>query len=155
MPPVKNVLGLLQLLEIFLLLFLFYIFHQWKCFSLRCFSHVWLFVTPMDCSPPGFSVFGDSPAKNTGVGCHALLQGIFPTQGSNPCLPHCKWILYPLSQQGSPLSSGNVLVWDKWRFGISFLKTSLLAGMFQKASLGAEFCHTYKLLLSDQWEINF
>ena len=34
----------------------------------------------MDCSPPGSSVHGDSPGKNTGVGCHALLQGIFPTQ---------------------------------------------------------------------------
>ena len=38
----------------------------------------------MDCSPPGSSVHGDSPGKNTGVGCHALLQGIFPIQGSNP-----------------------------------------------------------------------
>ena len=38
---------------------------------------------PMDGSPPGSSVHGDSPGKNTGVGCHALLQGIFPTQGSN------------------------------------------------------------------------
>ena len=38
---------------------------------------------PMDYSPPGSSVRGDSPGKNTGVGCHALLQGIFPTQGSN------------------------------------------------------------------------
>ena len=46
--------------------------------------------TPMDCSPPCFSVHGDSPDKNTGVGCHALLQGIFPTQGSNPGLPHCR-----------------------------------------------------------------
>ena len=36
---------------------------------------------PMDCSPPGSSVHGDSPGKNTGVGCHALPQGIFPTQG--------------------------------------------------------------------------
>ena len=35
------------------------------------------------CSSPGYSVHGDSPGKNTGVGCHALLQGIFPTQGSN------------------------------------------------------------------------
>ena len=35
---------------------------------------------PMDCSPPGFSVHEDSPGKNTGVGCHALLQGIFLTQ---------------------------------------------------------------------------
>ena len=39
---------------------------------------------PMDCSPPGSSAHGDSPGKNTGVGCHALLQGVFPTQGSNP-----------------------------------------------------------------------
>ena len=38
---------------------------------------------PMDCSPPGFSVHEDSPGKNTGVGCHALLQGIFPTQELN------------------------------------------------------------------------
>jgi len=38
---------------------------------------------PMDCSPPGSSVRGDSLGKNTGVGCHALLQGIFPTQGLN------------------------------------------------------------------------
>ena len=37
----------------------------------------------MDCSPPGSSVPGDSPGKNTGASCHALLQGIFPTQGSN------------------------------------------------------------------------
>ena len=45
----------------------------------------------MDCSPPDSSVHGDSPGKNTGVGCHALLQGILPTQGSNLpllCLLH-------------------------------------------------------------------
>ena len=35
---------------------------------------------PMDYSPPGSSVYGDSPGKNTAVGCHTLLQGIFPTQ---------------------------------------------------------------------------
>ena len=39
--------------------------------------------------------------QNTGVGCHALLQGIFPTQGSNPGLPHCRQILYHLSHQGN------------------------------------------------------
>ena len=55
----------------------------------------------INCSPPGSSVHGDSPGKNPGVGCHALLQGIFPTQGSNPGLPHCRWILYHLSHQGS------------------------------------------------------
>ena len=57
---------------------------------------------PMDCSPPGSSVHGDSPGKNTGVGCHALLQGIFLTQGSNPGLPHCRCVLYHLSHQGNP-----------------------------------------------------
>ena len=45
---------------------------------------------PMDCSPPASSVHGDSPCKNTGVGCLALLQGTFPIQGSNPGLPHCR-----------------------------------------------------------------
>ena len=60
---------------------------------------------PMDCSPPGSSVHGDSPGKNTEVGCHALLQGIFPTQGSNPGVPHCRQILYCLGQQESPGSS--------------------------------------------------
>ena len=44
----------------------------------------------------------DFPGKNTGVGCHALLQGIFPTQGSNLCLLHYRQILYPLSHLGSP-----------------------------------------------------
>ena len=43
---------------------------------------------PMDCSLPDSSVHGDSPSKNTGVGCHALLQRIFLTQGSNPHLLH-------------------------------------------------------------------
>ena len=57
---------------------------------------------PMDYSPRGSSVHGDSPGKNTGVGCHALLQGIFPTQGPNPDLPHCRQILYWLSHQGKP-----------------------------------------------------
>ena len=57
---------------------------------------------PMDCSPPGSSVHEDSPGKNTGVGCHALLHGIFPTQGSNPGLPHCRQILYHLSHQKRP-----------------------------------------------------
>ena len=47
------------------------------------FSCVQLFATPMDCSLPGSSVHGNSPEKNTGVDCHALLQGILVTQGSN------------------------------------------------------------------------
>ena len=55
---------------------------------------------PIDCSPPGSSIHGDSPGKNTGVGSLSLLQGIFPTQGLNPGLPYSWWILYQLSQPG-------------------------------------------------------
>ena len=57
---------------------------------------------PMDCSPPGSTIHRDSPGKNPGVGCHALLKGIFSTQGSNPGLPHCRQILNCLSHQRSP-----------------------------------------------------
>ena len=45
----------------------------------------------------------DFPGKSTGVGCHFLLQRIFPTQGSNPGLPHCRQTLYCLSHQRSLL----------------------------------------------------
>ena len=44
----------------------------------------------------------NSPGQNTGVGCHSLLQGIFPTQEPNSGLSHCRWILYQLSHQGNP-----------------------------------------------------
>ena len=60
---------------------------------------------PMDYSPPGSSVHGMVPGKNTGVGCPALFQGIFLIQGSNP---HLRWLLHwqadslPLSHLGSP-----------------------------------------------------
>ena len=55
----------------------------------------------MDCS---FCQW-NSPGKNTEVDSHSLPQGIFPTQGSNLCLLHCKWILYSLSHQGSPAAA--------------------------------------------------
>ena len=58
------------------------------------------FCKPMDCSP------WNSPVQNTGVGSRSLLQGIFPIQGLNPGLPHCRWILYQLKHKGSP--------WIKW-----------------------------------------
>ena len=65
---------------------------------------------PMDCISS--SVHGDSPGKSTGVGCHALLQEIFPTQGSNPGLLRCRLILYCLSHQGSP----RILEWVAYSF---------------------------------------
>ena len=68
-----------------------------KVKSLSC---VWL-CNPMDGSLPGSAVHGIFPGKNTGVGYHFLLQGIFPTQGSNPGLLHCRQTLYRLSHQGS------------------------------------------------------
>ena len=51
----------------------------------------------LDCSPPGSSAHGILPGKNPGVGCHFLLQEMFPTQGWNPGLLCCRWILYQLS----------------------------------------------------------
>ena len=61
---------------------------------------VWL-CDPMDWSYQA-PLLWNSPGKHPWVGCHALLQGIFPTQGSNPGLLHCSQILYQLSYQGSP-----------------------------------------------------
>ena len=57
---------------------------------------------PVECNLPDSSVHRDSPGKNTGVGCHALFQGIFPIQGSNTGLLHHRQILYWLSHRGSP-----------------------------------------------------
>ena len=54
----------------------------------------------MDCSPPGSTIHGDSLGKNTRVGCHALLQGVFPTQGWNPGLPQPDSL--PSEQPGKP-----------------------------------------------------
>ena len=75
-----------------------------------------LYLVGLTCESVSHSVMSDSatpwtithrllcpqkfPGKNTGVGCHSLLQRIFPTQGSNPGLLHCRWILYCLSHQG-------------------------------------------------------
>ena len=60
---------------------------------------------PMDCSLPGFSVHGIFQARILEWGAIAFSQGIFPTQGSNLGLPHCRQTLYPLSHQGSPITS--------------------------------------------------
>ena len=85
---------------------------------------------PMDCSPPGYSVQWVSPGKNTGVGCHALLQGIFPTQGSNPDFPHCRWFLYHLSHQGSPILSMGLPKYSKveWCINIPLFQSLKLIG---------------------------
>ena len=76
--------------------------HCSKCCAIVSHSVMSDSLQPHECSPPGSSDRGDSPGKNTGVGCHALLQGIIPTQGLNSGLFHCRQILYYVSHQGSP-----------------------------------------------------
>ena len=66
---------------------------------------------PMDC-PTRLLCMWNSPGKNTGVGCHSLLPGIFPTQGSNPGLLHCRQSLYHLSHQESLPLQGMVTVFQ-------------------------------------------
>ena len=90
----------------------------------------------MDCSLPGSSVNADSSGKNTRVGCQALLQGIFPTQGWNPDLLHCGWILYQLSHQGSP----RILEWVVYPFprGSSQPRDRTRSPALQAESLPAE-----------------
>ena len=75
---------------------------NWKWKSLSC---VQLFATPWT-SP------WTSPGQNTGVSSLSLLQGIFPTQGSNPGLPHGQWILYQLNHKGS----SPILEWVAYPF---------------------------------------
>ena len=57
--------------------------------------------SPTLCDAPGLCRPWNSPGQNTGVGCHALLQGVFPIQGSNPGRLHFGCILYQLSHKGS------------------------------------------------------
>ena len=98
---------------------------------------------PPGLSPPCSSVHGDSPGTNTGVGCHVLLQGIFPTQASNPGFPYCRWILYHLSHQGSlwilewvayPFSSGSS--WSRNRTGVSCIAAEFF---YQLSSEGSHY----------------
>ena len=75
-----------------------------KWSEVKSLSRVWLFATPwtvahQDPWSVGFS------SMNTGVGCYSLLQAIFPTQGSNPGLPHCKQTLYCLSYRWHHINS--------------------------------------------------
>ena len=68
---------------------------EWSCWiisSVQLLSHVRL-SWPDGLQPARLLRPWDSPGKSTGVGCHFLLQGIFPTQGSNPGLPHCRLVV--------------------------------------------------------------
>ena len=82
---------------------------EWKAIWVRmcvcvCVSVLLSQSCPTLCNPmsPRLPCPWNSPGKNTGVGCHSQLQGIFPTQGSNPGLLHCRQILYCLRHKGNP-----------------------------------------------------
>ena len=90
-----------------------WILYHWVTWKALRERYVWCLVAqscltlwdPMDCSWSGSSVLGNSPQKNTGMGWHALLQGLFLTQEWNQGLPRCRRILYQVSHQGSPLNN--------------------------------------------------
>ena len=87
----------------------------------------WLFATPWTLQSPW-----DSPGQNAGVGSLSLLQGTFPTQGLNPGLPHCRWILYQLRHKECP----RILEWVPYPFSSGFAwprnqtGVSCIAGIF-------------------------
>ena len=75
-------------------------YHAKMKVKVKSLSHVRLFATPWTVESARLLQPWDSPGKNIEVGCRFLLQGIFPTQGSNLGLPHCRQTLYCLSHQG-------------------------------------------------------
>ena len=95
---------------------------------------------PMDCSPPSSSVHGDSPGKNTGVDCQALLQGIFLPQESNQGLLHCRRILYQLSYPGSPELTINVPKQMNW-FKMLKKKKNQITRKKNQTGLGFFLCN--------------
>ena len=88
---------------------------------------------PTLCNPHGLYSPWNSPGQNTGVGSLSLLQGIFPTQGLNIGLPHCRWILYQLNHKGNP----RILEW---------VALSLLQGIFPTQELNRDLLHCRRVL---------
>ena len=82
----------------------------------------------------------NSPGQNTGVGSLSLLQGIFPIQGSNPGLPHCRQILYQLSHQGSKNTGVGSLSFLQWIFSTL------------ESNQGLRHCRSILYQLSYAWE---
>ena len=104
----------------FYYLFIYYLgTWNWKLLS-----HVWLFVTPWTVACQA-SLFWRG--QSTGMGSCSLPQGIFPAQGSNPGLPHCRQILYCLTHQRSPKNTGvGSLSLPQWIFPTQELNQGLL-----------------------------
>ena len=105
--------------------------------------------------PHGLHSLWNSPGQNTGVGSLSLLQGIFPTQGSNPGLPHCRVNLYQLNHKGSP----RILEWVAYHFSIESSQprnrtgVSFIAGRFftSWATRGASWEQKSVCLLLKWW----
>ena len=135
----------------------------WICYSIAsvlCFiyfgmRHVGYSSLKVSCSvmsdsvpPHGLYSPWNSPGQNTGGGSHSLLQGIFPVQGLNPGLPHCRQILYQLSHKRSP----RILEWVAYPFssGSSWLRNwtrfSCIAGGFFTKWAIREALKMFKLL---------
>ena len=87
---------------------------------MKSLSRVQLFGTPRIVACSRLLRPWDFLGKSTGVGCHFLLQWIFPTQGSNPGLPHCRQTLYHLSHQGSPWKTTHLFIKDAYPSRIYF-----------------------------------
>ena len=107
------------------------------------FGLIVLFIESENCSvvsdslqPRGLYNPWNSPGQNTGVGNLCLLQGIFGTQGSNPDILRCRWILHQLSHQGSP----RILEWVAYLFsrGSSWPRNQTEVSALQADSLPAE-----------------
>ena len=109
--------------------------------------------------PHGLYSPWNSPGQNTGVGSLSLLQEIFPTQGLNPGLPHCRHILYQLSQKGSPW----ILEWVVYPFSSGSsrprnqTRVSCIAGRFwegdtlQNLLTKGDFSYKYSLWKATSW----
>ena len=102
----------------------------------------------MDCSLQSFSIHGIFPGKNTGLGCHFLLQEIFLTQGMNWGLLHCRHMLYHLSHQGSLLISNVALEGEIWRRGLKY-KSMVQAIIKSENWFFLSFFFKYSVLLCD------
>ena len=113
--------------------------------------------------PHGLYSSWNSPGQNSGVGSLSLLQEIFPTQGLNPGLPHCRWILYQLSHKRSP----RILEWVAYPFSSGFSQprnwtevSCIASRFFTNWALREALwpidpaCHTKKShMLQQRWKI--
>ena len=98
----------------------------------------------------------NSPGQNTRVGNLSFLQGIFPTHGSKSDLPHCRWILYQLSHQGSP----RILEWVTYSFSSrssqprNQIWVSCIAGRFFTSWATRKAVATIQVSLTNSYEWN-